>query len=322
MTAPISASRTGDSASLQTLSTRQTALEQGAGDLSAQQQALLLDLTQLTLDLVGIVDPTGAADLASGAISLSRGDWLGAAISGISALLPYAGDLAKLGKLPKLVETLGNIVNVAKTDARFAQAVRPMMDQLRSALRGADFSFLPEGAQRAMRSLQAKADEFFRTAKLARGEGAFALAETLPYTPAGRVFGQMNESSCVAASIRMVLRNGDEVPESIVRQVANVDNLGGTMTDAARALQELGASGYRAVDGLNLAGLETALGGGQSVIVSVRTELTGGAHALVVDAVRDGKVFVRDPYPPGMGASYAIAADVFAAAMTGRAVIP
>jgi hypothetical protein len=127
MSEPITAGRVSDSTSAQAFGARQTALGQGKSDLSPQQQALLLELTQLTLDLVGIVDPTGAADLASGAISPGRGNWLGAAISGISALLPYAGDLAKLGKLHKLVETLGNIVQVAKTDARFAQAVRPLI---------------------------------------------------------------------------------------------------------------------------------------------------------------------------------------------------
>ncbi len=48
--------------------------------------------------MVGIVDPTGVADVTSGAISLWRGDWLSAGISflGIFAGL---GDLAKFGKL-------------------------------------------------------------------------------------------------------------------------------------------------------------------------------------------------------------------------------
>jgi hypothetical protein len=301
---------------------REAGPQRNNSDLTPQQKELLLDLTQLTLDLVGIVDPTGAADVASGAISLARGDWLGAAISGVSALLPYAGDLAKLGKLPKLLDTISSIVNVAKQDMRFAKAVEPLMQQIRSALKGADFGFLPEAAQKAMRKLEAKADEFFRTAKLARGEGAFALAETLPYSPAGKVFGQANEASCVAASIRMVLKNGDEVPEAWVRQAAKIDDTGGKFSDAASALQQFGAGSYRAVDKATVQTLETALAKGDPVIASVKTDITGGAHAVVVDAIRDGKVYIRDPYPPGVGSSYAVSIEDFKAAFTGRAVLP
>lgn len=290
--------------------------------LSAQQRELLLDMTQLTLDLVGIVDPTGAADLASGAISLSRGDLLGAAISGISALLPYAGDLAKLGKLPRLAETLGRIVDVAKTDGAFARAVRPMMEQLKGALRGADLGFLPDAARRALRSVEARVDEFFRTARLARGEGAFAAVETLPYTAAGRVFGQANEASCMAASMRMVLPDGANIPEAWIRQAAGVDATGGLLSDVPRALSQFGLDGYRSVTGATVDTLKTALARGEPVIASVRTDVTGGAHALVVDAIRDGKVYIRDPYPPGAGASYAVTVEQFAAAFTGRAVVP
>ena len=62
-------------------------LERGANDLSPQQKELILDLTQVTLDLIGIVDPTGAADVASGLISARRGDWLGAGISALGLVL-------------------------------------------------------------------------------------------------------------------------------------------------------------------------------------------------------------------------------------------
>jgi hypothetical protein len=296
------------------------AQERGGNDLSAQQQELILDITQLSLDLIGIVDPTGAADLASGAISLKRGDLLGAGISALGALLPYAGDLAKLGKLPRLVETLGNIVNVAKTDARFAKAVKPLMGQLKG-LKGASLDILPDAAKRAIRTVEAKVDEFFKTAKLARGEGAFALSDTTPYKSAGALLGQANESSCVAASIRMVLKDGAQIPEAFIRQAAHVDLQGGKLSDAVKALEAFGASGFRAVDKASLQTLEEALSRGP-LIASVKTDVTGGAHALVVDSIKDGKVFVRDPYPPGAGASYAVAVADFLKAFTGRAVLP
>ncbi len=298
-----------------------TAQERGGNDLSPQQKELILDMTQISLDLIGIVDPTGAADAASGLISLGRGDLLGAGISALGALLPYAGDLAKLGKLPKLVETLGNIVNIAKTDARFAKAVAPMLEQLKSGLKGANLDILPDAAKRAIRSVEAKVDEFFKTARLARGEGAFATAATTPYKPAGALLSQANESSCVAASIRMVLKDGAEVPEAYIRQAANVDMAGGKFSDAVKALEAFGAKGYRAADKATIQTLEEALSRGP-VIASVRTEVTGGAHALVVDSIKDGKVFIRDPFPPGAGASYAVDVEAFKAAFTGRAVLP
>ncbi len=70
---------------------------------------------KLMLDLVGLVDPTGLADLASGGISLAQGigklargeegatgHFVDAAISGISAL--PMGDVAKAGKLRHLAK--------------------------------------------------------------------------------------------------------------------------------------------------------------------------------------------------------------------------
>ena len=59
-----------------------------------------LEITQLVLDLVGIVDPSGVSDAASGLISLFKGDWLGAGLSAMS-MLPVGDVLAKFPKLAK-----------------------------------------------------------------------------------------------------------------------------------------------------------------------------------------------------------------------------
>ncbi len=56
-----------------------------------------LQQTQAVLDLVGIFDPTGLADLANAVLYLFQGEWGYAAVSGI-AMLPYLGDLPKFGK--------------------------------------------------------------------------------------------------------------------------------------------------------------------------------------------------------------------------------
>jgi hypothetical protein len=58
---------------------------------------------ELLLDIVGIFDPSGAADAASAAIAASRGDYGGAGCNLAGAGLPIFGDLAKISKWAKRV---------------------------------------------------------------------------------------------------------------------------------------------------------------------------------------------------------------------------
>ena len=93
-----------------------------------EKGALLLDLGQMALDIAGIFDPTPISDGVSGVISLFRGDWLGAGIS-VVAMIPYVGDLAKAGKLPKLLKTIERAVEIAAKDAKFAERIAPLLDK-------------------------------------------------------------------------------------------------------------------------------------------------------------------------------------------------
>ena len=95
--------------------------EQG---LTPQQQELALDIAQLTLDIVGIFEPTPFADGTNALISIGRGDWLGAGLSGIS-IIPYIGDLAKAGKLPRYSQKLYDAIQLARNNAEFAKLLRP-----------------------------------------------------------------------------------------------------------------------------------------------------------------------------------------------------
>ena len=65
---------------------------------------------------------------------------------------------------------------------------------------------------------------------------------------------------------------------------------------------------------MNVAGLERATGSGPAIV-------TARGHALVVDRVTDGIVYVRDPEPFGIGSSYALLPDRFASWWNGRAVV-
>ena len=72
------------------------------------------ELLSATLDIVGIIDPSGVADGLNATLQAKNGDWLGASISAIG-LVPYVGDVAKLGKLGKDVKIIENAINAAKT---------------------------------------------------------------------------------------------------------------------------------------------------------------------------------------------------------------
>ncbi len=67
------------------------------------------EILQASLDIVGIVDPTGVADVINAGISADKGNWGDMIISGIG-VVPYVGDLAKAGKIGKDVKVIENAV--------------------------------------------------------------------------------------------------------------------------------------------------------------------------------------------------------------------
>jgi hypothetical protein len=60
--------------------------------------------------------------------------------------------------------------------------------------------------------------------------------------------------------------------------------------------------------------LEQATANGPAIV-------SGQGHALVVDRVSDGMVYIRDPEPYGTGSSYAVPVDRFTSWWDGRAVV-
>jgi hypothetical protein len=65
------------------------------------------------LDIVGVVDPTGVADGLNAGLQAKSGDWLGAGISTLG-IVPYIGDLAKVGKLGKDVKIIEKAIDGVK----------------------------------------------------------------------------------------------------------------------------------------------------------------------------------------------------------------
>jgi hypothetical protein len=298
--------------------------------LTAEEQELLLDLTQVGLSIAGIFDPTGIADGADALISLGRGDYWGAGISALG-MIPYLGDLAKIGKLPKLVEIVGKVVDLAKKSPRFAKAVGGLLQGLKSTLDKIPTNKLPDSMKNAVESMKRKINEIFsnpqtRKTVLERGDGAFLKQTTFPYQSPHPNFPQIHDGSCVAASAKNILGT-NEIPEAFIRDAAKVDAFdGGKISDLPKALEDLGEAynipgmkGFKFADKLGFDALETAVAK-NPVVVSIKTDATGGAHALVVDAIKDGKVFLRDSLPVGIGSSYAVSIEDFMKAWTGKAV--
>jgi hypothetical protein len=167
-----------------------------APNLDDEKGALLLDLGQMVLDIAGIFDPTPISDGISGVTSLFRGDWLGAGISVVS-MIPYVGDLAKAGKLPKLLKTIERAVEIASKDAKFAERLAPVMGKLKDALHAIPLDELPGAIRRPLESMKNKIDEFFSAARrednfvgTVRGQRVElpgVKTEHFPYTKRGRV---------------------------------------------------------------------------------------------------------------------------------------
>ena len=141
------------------------------------KEQLALDIVQFALDLGGIADPTGALDAVSGLISLGRGRWLDAAISGIS-MVPYIGDLAKTAKLPRYVKSVREAIKLAAKDAEFAAILKPALGKLKAALDKVPFDQLPASARGYIQELRAEIDVFLRRSDaLLLGKAGFGRIE-------------------------------------------------------------------------------------------------------------------------------------------------
>jgi RHS repeat-associated protein len=71
------------------------------------------DVLSAGLDIVGIVDPTGIADGLNAGLQAKNGDWFGAGIS-VLGVIPYVGDVAKVGKIGKDVKIIEKAIDAVK----------------------------------------------------------------------------------------------------------------------------------------------------------------------------------------------------------------
>jgi hypothetical protein len=135
-------------------------------NLPPEQREVLLDIAQFTLDVIGIVEPTPFADLTSGVISMFRGDWTGAAISAVG-VVPYIGDLAKLGKVPKYLAKVENAIRLARTNEKFAAVLRPVLERLRGALDRLPLDKVPVAVRDALERMRKTIGDFLPAGRAA-----------------------------------------------------------------------------------------------------------------------------------------------------------
>ena len=71
------------------------------------------DVLSAGLDIVGVFDPTGVADVLGASLAAEQGDWTSALISSVG-VVPYLGDVAKVGKIGKDVKIIENAIDGIK----------------------------------------------------------------------------------------------------------------------------------------------------------------------------------------------------------------
>ena len=127
-----------------------------------EKNEIALDLCQLILDITGIIDPTPVSDGTNALVSLTRGKWVDAVISAVS-IVPYVGDLAKLGKLPRYLNSIRKAIRIAKADAKWSMVLRKLFIQLKKMIDqlyelGADK--LPDNTNSTLKQIKREIDDF------------------------------------------------------------------------------------------------------------------------------------------------------------------
>jgi len=160
-----------------------------ANDTAPNPVELGLDLTQLALDITGIIEPTPISDGSNTIISAGRaigslfsGDFGGAgghALNGVlsaAGILPYLGDAAKAGKVGKWAQTVSDSVAAVVANPALRGALEPALRQVKNAVdaipQGA-IDKLPGSARDAINRMKGQLDEFFGAATRQTDEGVY-----------------------------------------------------------------------------------------------------------------------------------------------------
>ena len=128
------------------------------GEAMNEDTALVLELTETGFDVTGLVDPTPCCDAGGAVCAGARGDWKGASIS-VVGMIPYFGDLAKLGKLAKKVKMIERVIERCRESAAFAERARPLLEAISRAI-GNSLHCLPDEIADPLRKLKDLLDDY------------------------------------------------------------------------------------------------------------------------------------------------------------------
>ena len=78
------------------------------------------DILVAALDVAGIFDPTGVADIAAGSLEMKNGNFWGG-LASYAGVLPIAGDAAKLGKVPKHLRTINKAIDAVHGNSKLSK---------------------------------------------------------------------------------------------------------------------------------------------------------------------------------------------------------
>ncbi len=132
--------------------------------------------------------------------------------------------------------------------------------------------------------------------------------------------GQAGASDCAVTSFDTLLKDFGIDSHSTLElaQAMDYDPFSGTsISKIPDALESLGITDIKATyhkEGMTISELSVTLADGGTAIVSVNDGQ--GAHAVIIDSIKDGQVTVRDPLPIGTGASYTIPLATFESSFT------
>jgi hypothetical protein len=140
-----------------------------------------------------------------------------------------------------------------------------------------------------------------------------------------KVFGQSTDYTCAATSLKMAMDDkGFVLGEEYLAGLLDTKKEGVSILNIPKLFEEK-LYYYEMIttaeEEIKFAKLLEKLGDADKAIVSVYKKEFGSSHALVLEKVENGKVFLRDPLPINQGASYSMKVEDFEKIFNRKAVI-
>ncbi|MDR6968498.1 putative double-glycine peptidase [Flavobacterium arsenatis] len=224
--------------------------------------------------------------------------------------------VAKTGEA--ILRSIDEIIAIFAKIRNGAKNIKPFLDEILELLR------------KLLKSN--KADDFFDfIKKLQKGAGDInkTFAENAgikieKWLTEVKVIGQTTDHTCAATSLRMILEDKGIIKlEDELARALKTDVDGASILDIPEALyfKRLEDQVEAVAEGkIKLQSLIEKLNEGDKAIVSVFKK-DFGSHAMVLEKIENGKVFLRDPLPKNHGASYIMEVKEFKKIFNEKAVI-